>query len=58
MPPTVQESADSKNSFVDLSGVDSSAFSNPYDALIEACNDEPVGQTSLTVPTFYSILEA
>jgi hypothetical protein len=42
MASVVLESADAKNSFVDLSGVDSSAFSNPYDALIEACNDDPV----------------
>jgi hypothetical protein len=42
MTSEVLESADAKNSFVDLSGVDSSAFSNPYDALIEASNDNPV----------------
>ncbi|KFY59124.1 hypothetical protein V497_04508 [Pseudogymnoascus sp. VKM F-4516 (FW-969)] len=41
MASVVLESADAKNSFVDLSGVDSSTFSNPYDALIEACNDDP-----------------
>ncbi|OBT96282.1 transport between ER and Golgi ATPase protein [Pseudogymnoascus verrucosus] len=41
MASVLLESADAKNSFVDLSGVDSSAFSNPYDALIEACNDDP-----------------
>ncbi|QDS71816.1 hypothetical protein FKW77_009661 [Venturia effusa] len=29
------------NPFQDLSGVDTSAFSNPYDALIEASNDDP-----------------
>lgn len=41
MSPLV--SADSQNKFEDLSGVDSSAHANPYDALIEACNDDPVG---------------
>ncbi|KFZ16755.1 hypothetical protein V502_04921 [Pseudogymnoascus sp. VKM F-4520 (FW-2644)] len=41
MASVVPESTDAKNSFVDLSGVDSSSFSNPYDALIEACHDDP-----------------
>jgi hypothetical protein len=30
------------NFFQDLSGVDTSAFSNPYDALIHASNNDPV----------------
>jgi hypothetical protein len=36
--------ADTKpnNAFEDLSGVSTSAFSNPYDALIAACEDDPV----------------
>ncbi|CAG8949838.1 hypothetical protein HYFRA_00004164 [Hymenoscyphus fraxineus] len=35
------ETADSRNNFEDLSGVDISAFENPYDALIEACHNHP-----------------
>ena len=43
MPPTtLPGSADSKNKFEDLSGVDIAAYANPYDALIEACEDDPV----------------
>ena len=42
MAPTLLELADSQNKFEDLSGVNSSAYSNPYDALIEACEDNPV----------------
>ena len=43
MPPTtLPGSADSKNKFEDLSGVDIAAYANPYDALIEACHDNPV----------------
>jgi hypothetical protein len=42
MTSTLPPSADSQNSFEDLSGVDSAAFANPYDALIEACHDDPV----------------
>lgn len=33
---------DDLNKFEDLSGVDSTAYANPYDALIEACQDDPV----------------
>ncbi|KAH6722534.1 RNA ligase/cyclic nucleotide phosphodiesterase [Leptodontidium sp. MPI-SDFR-AT-0119] len=40
MAPQVLESADSRNKFEDLSGVDISAYANPYDALLEACNNE------------------
>lgn len=36
------ESADSRNKFEDLSGVDIAAYANPYDALIEASQDDPV----------------
>jgi hypothetical protein len=42
MAPPLLELADSQNKFEDLSGVNSSAYSNPYDALIEACEDNPV----------------
>ncbi|KAJ5051515.1 uncharacterized protein L3040_001291 [Drepanopeziza brunnea f. sp. 'multigermtubi'] len=35
------ESADSRNKFEDLSGIDNSAFANPYEALLEACNNDP-----------------
>ncbi|KAG0646916.1 hypothetical protein D0Z07_6198 [Hyphodiscus hymeniophilus] len=42
MPPTtLPGSADAKNKFEDLSGVDIAAYANPYDALIEACEDDP-----------------
>jgi vesicle-fusing ATPase len=30
------------NTFEDLSGISTSAFSNPYDALIAACEDDAV----------------
>ncbi|KAL2073767.1 hypothetical protein VTL71DRAFT_11093 [Oculimacula yallundae] len=40
MAPQVLETADSRNKFEDLSGVDISAFANPYDALLEACNND------------------
>jgi hypothetical protein len=30
------------NTFEDLSGISTSAFSNPYDALIVACDDDAV----------------
>lgn len=42
MAPQVLETADSRNKFEDLSGVDISAYANPYDALLEACNNEAV----------------
>jgi hypothetical protein len=49
MPPTtLAGSADSKNKFEDLSGVDIAAYANPYDALIEACGN-PV--STLYFPT-------
>jgi len=32
------------NAFVDLSGISTSAFSNPYDAFISVCEDNPVSQ--------------
>ena len=49
MPPiTLPGSADSKNKFEDLSGVDIAAYANPYDALIEACEDDPVRTTLST----------
>ncbi len=38
LPP----SADSQNKYEDLSGVNSAAYANPYDALIEASEDDPV----------------
>jgi hypothetical protein len=43
MPPSILPgSADSRNKFEDLSGVDIAAYANPYDALIEACHNDPV----------------
>ncbi|KAF7898307.1 hypothetical protein EAF00_004753 [Botryotinia globosa] len=40
-PITLAGSADSKNKFEDLSGIDTAKYANPYDALIEACHDDP-----------------
>ena len=37
--------ADSMNKFEDLSGVNIAAYANPYDALIEACNNDPVSHS-------------
>lgn len=36
------DSSDAKNTFGDLSGTYSAAFSNPFKALIEACQDDSV----------------
>ncbi|RDL37553.1 putative 60S ribosomal protein L44 [Venustampulla echinocandica] len=44
MVPPHLESADARNTFEDLSGVDIAAYNNPYDALIEACHNDPVAQ--------------
>lgn len=41
-PITLAGSADSKNKFEDLSGIDIAAYANPYDALIEGCHNDPV----------------
>ncbi|PBP21729.1 putative 60S ribosomal protein L44 [Diplocarpon rosae] len=35
------ETADSRNKFEDLSGIDICAYANPYEALLEACNNNP-----------------
>ena len=44
MPPLLAELVDSRNNYVDLSGVKSSSTNpNPYDAMIEACENNPVG---------------
>jgi hypothetical protein len=32
----------SANTFDDLTGISTSSFSNPYDALIASCEDNPV----------------
>jgi hypothetical protein len=54
MPPTtLPGSVDSKNKFEDLSGVDIAAYENPYDALIEACNNDPVTAPSTCMTTFH-----
>jgi hypothetical protein len=45
MAHPLPELADSQNKFEDLSGISSSAYSNPYDALIEACENNPVGKS-------------
>lgn len=44
MAPQLLELADSRNKYEDLSGINSSSYANPYDALIEACEDNPVGK--------------
>ncbi|KAE8448094.1 hypothetical protein EG329_009859 [Mollisiaceae sp. DMI_Dod_QoI] len=41
MSSSLPASADSRNKFEDLSGVDSAAYANPYDALIQACQNDP-----------------
>jgi len=46
MPQIHPLSSDADNKFEDLSGVNSAAFSNPYDALIEACKNDPVSPKS------------
>jgi hypothetical protein len=53
MPPILPGSADASNNFEDLSGIDSTKFSNPYEALIEACQNDPVRLVNLmfTFPT-------
>ena len=48
MPPEILPgSADSQNKFEDLSGVNIAAYDNPYDALIEACHNDPVNHPFL-----------
>jgi hypothetical protein len=42
MASSLPATADSRNKFEDLSGVDTSAYLNPYDALIDACENDPV----------------
>ena len=46
MPAPPPESADTKNNFEDLSGIDATAYENPYDALIEASQGDPVRDLS------------
>ncbi|EHL03493.1 hypothetical protein M7I_0438 [Glarea lozoyensis 74030] len=41
MVATLPDSVDAKNKFEDLSGVDITKYENPYDALIEACKNDP-----------------
>ncbi|KAH8820902.1 RNA ligase/cyclic nucleotide phosphodiesterase [Xylogone sp. PMI_703] len=41
MPPVHPDSVDTKIKFEDLSGVDITAYKNPYDALIAACQNDP-----------------
>jgi hypothetical protein len=42
MQQTYPLSSDKLNNFEDLSGVNAAAYSNPYDALIEICENDPV----------------
>jgi hypothetical protein len=48
MASSVPTLADAQNKFEDLSGVDISAYLNPYDALIEATNNDPVSSSYYT----------
>ena len=49
MPPTLSGSADANTKIEDLSGVDLSTHSNPYDALITACNNDTVRKLSFNL---------
>lgn len=42
MSHSVQSKEETGNIFVDLSGVSSTGYDNPYDALIEVCQGDPV----------------
>jgi len=42
MIPLMPGSAESRIQYEDHSGVDMAAYANPYDALIEACENDPV----------------
>jgi vesicle-fusing ATPase len=42
MPEQTPVPVHASNAFEDLSGISTSAFSNPYDALIAACEEDPV----------------
>jgi hypothetical protein len=44
------ESTDAKNKLEDLSGIKIGPGENPYDALIKACNDDPVSESEVTIP--------
>jgi hypothetical protein len=46
MPPVLPGSVDAHVKFEDFSGVNSAAYTNPYDALIEACHDDMVFASS------------
>ena len=48
---TILESTDAKNKLEDLSGVTIKPGENPYEALIKACNNNPVSlpRTKLSV---------
>ena len=45
MSPTL-ESTDARNKLEDLSGIKIAPGENPYEALIKACNNDPVRKTS------------
>ncbi|TAQ87371.1 hypothetical protein B7494_g4307 [Chlorociboria aeruginascens] len=42
MPSTLEDSVERENKYEDHSGIDIKAYANPYDALITACNNEPI----------------
>lgn len=49
---SILESTDVKNKLVDLSGVVVKPGENPYNALIEACHDDPVESLLLPIHVF------
>jgi hypothetical protein len=46
MQAPLLESTDSKNNFEDLSGIDATAYENPYEALVDASQGETVSLLS------------
>jgi hypothetical protein len=54
-PPILPGTVDASNKFEDLSGIDITVHANPYDALIQACNDDPVSHAS-PLPVLKSII--
>jgi hypothetical protein len=52
MPPRdISGTTETQNKFEDLSGVNTSAYENPYDALIEACENDSVILLPCHTPT-------
>lgn len=53
MSPPIPRSTDLTSNFADFSGIYHPACANPYDSLIEACNNDPVG----AAPGSYALLD-